>query len=74
MKNQVPWFWFPVLANNQEIRTGFKPLEGVAGRPSAELLATFFDNILKKGGSKKLSDKAIEETLGKILLTRDELF
>jgi hypothetical protein len=48
--------------------------EGVAGRPSAELLATFFDNILKKSRSKKLSDEAIEETLGKVLPTCDELF
>jgi hypothetical protein len=49
-------------------------MKGVAGRPSAELLATFFDNILKKGRCKKLSDEAIEETLGKVLPTRDELF
>ena len=46
-------------------------LEGVAGRSSAELLTTFFDNILKKGGSKKLSDEAIEKTLGKVFLTRN---
>ncbi|KAL4385870.1 hypothetical protein GQ457_09G008190 [Hibiscus cannabinus] len=30
---------------------------------SAELLATFCDDILKKGGSEKLSDEAIDETL-----------
>nr|CAD1828427.1 unnamed protein product [Ananas comosus var. bracteatus] len=39
--------------------------KGVAGSASAELLATFCDNILKKGGSEKLSDEAIEETLRK---------
>ncbi|RWW67943.1 hypothetical protein BHE74_00024600 [Ensete ventricosum] len=37
---------------------------------SAELLATFCDNILKKGGSEKLSDEAIEETLEKKLARR----
>ena len=38
----------------------------VAGITSAELLAAFCDNILKKGGSEKLSDEAIEETLEKV--------
>ncbi|KAI3809476.1 hypothetical protein L1987_25452 [Smallanthus sonchifolius] len=38
---------------------------GVAGSSSAELPATFCDNILKKGGSEKLSDEAIEDTLEK---------
>ncbi|KAI7747697.1 hypothetical protein M8C21_029035, partial [Ambrosia artemisiifolia] len=37
----------------------------VAGFSSAELLASYCDNILKKGGSEKLSDEAIEETLDK---------
>ncbi|KAK7850633.1 cullin-1 [Quercus suber] len=41
--------------------------ESVAGSSSAELLATFCDNILKKGGSEKLSDEAIEETLEKVV-------
>ncbi|GMN46436.1 hypothetical protein TIFTF001_015620 [Ficus carica] len=41
--------------------------KGVAGSTSAELLATFCDNILKKGGSEKLSDEAIEETLEKVV-------
>lgn len=41
--------------------------KGVAGSSSAELLATFCDNILKKGGSEKLSDEAIEETLEKVI-------
>lgn len=40
--------------------------KGVAGSSNAELLATFCDNILKKGGSEKLSDEAIEETLEKV--------
>ena len=48
--------------------------KGVAGSSSAELLATFCDNILKKGGSEKLSDEAIEETLEKVYSTPDELF
>jgi len=34
---------------------------------SAELLANFCDNLLKKGGSEKLSDEAIEETLEKVV-------
>ncbi|GAB2213720.1 hypothetical protein Droror1_Dr00018033 [Drosera rotundifolia] len=39
--------------------------KGVVGSSSAKLLATFCDNILKKGGNEKLSDEAIEETLEK---------
>uniref|UniRef100_A0A5B7BPH1 Cullin-1 n=1 Tax=Davidia involucrata TaxID=16924 RepID=A0A5B7BPH1_DAVIN len=39
----------------------------VAGCSSAELLASFCDNILKKGGSEKLSDEAIEDTLDKVV-------
>lgn len=42
----------------------------VAGSSSAELLATFCDTILRKGGSEKLSDEAIEETLEKVSLQR----
>ncbi|KAL9234534.1 hypothetical protein vseg_009395 [Gypsophila vaccaria] len=41
--------------------------KGVAGSSSAELLATFCDNILKKGGSEKLSDDAIEDSLEKVV-------
>lgn len=41
--------------------------KGVAGSSNAELLATFCDNILKKGGCEKLSDEAIEETLEKVV-------
>lgn len=40
--------------------------KGVAGSTSAELLASFCDNILKKGGSEKLSDEAIEDSLEKV--------
>ncbi|XP_047329991.1 cullin-1-like [Impatiens glandulifera] len=39
----------------------------VSGCSSAELLASFCDNILKKGGSEKLSDEAIEDTLDKVV-------
>ncbi|XP_058200172.1 cullin-1-like [Rhododendron vialii] len=39
----------------------------VSGCSSAELLASFCDNILKKGGNEKLSDEAIEETLDKVV-------
>jgi len=41
--------------------------KGVAGSISAKLLATFCDNILKKGGSEKLSDEDIEDTLEKVV-------
>lgn len=39
----------------------------VGGSSSSELLATFCDNILKKGGGDKLGDEAIEETLEKVV-------
>ena len=39
-----------------------------AGSPSAELLSTLCNDILKKGGSEKLGDEAIEETLRKVAL------
>uniref|UniRef100_A0A2N9HEX2 Cullin family profile domain-containing protein n=1 Tax=Fagus sylvatica TaxID=28930 RepID=A0A2N9HEX2_FAGSY len=41
--------------------------KAVAGSSSAELLAKFCDNILHKGGSEKLSDEVIEETLEKVV-------
>eukprot|EP00879_Flechtneria_rotunda_P006724 GHRR01007064.1.p1 GENE.GHRR01007064.1~~GHRR01007064.1.p1 ORF type:complete len:565 (+),score=229.85 GHRR01007064.1:934-2628(+) len=41
--------------------------KNVAGSTSAELMANFCDNLLKKGGSEKLSDEAIEETLEKVV-------
>ncbi|KAI9114346.1 hypothetical protein K1719_014574 [Acacia pycnantha] len=42
--------------------------KNVAGIPSVELVAAFCDNILKKGGgSEKLSDEAIDETLEKVV-------
>lgn len=44
--------------------------KAVSGSSSAELLAGFCDNILKKGGSEKLSDEAIEETLEKVFCSR----
>ncbi|KAK7379173.1 hypothetical protein VNO80_04626 [Phaseolus coccineus] len=40
----------------------------VAGSSIAEVLATFCDNILKESGSERLSDKAIEETLQKVVM------
>ena len=39
----------------------------VGGSSSSELLATFCDNILKKGGGDKMGDEAIEETLEKVV-------
>ncbi|KAK9153137.1 hypothetical protein Sjap_000617 [Stephania japonica] len=39
----------------------------VGGSSSAEQLATYCDNIFKKRGSEKLSDKAIEETCVKLI-------
>ncbi|KAH9765751.1 Cullin-1 [Citrus sinensis] len=48
--------------------------KGVAGSSSAELLATFCDNILKKGGSEKLSDEAIEETLEKVFIRTKNIY
>ena len=39
----------------------------IAGVPSAELMATFCDKLLKKGGSERLSDEAVEETLEKVV-------
>nr|POE56938.1 cullin-1 [Quercus suber] len=44
---------------------------GVSGSSSAELLATFCDNILKKGSSGKLSDEDIEETHEKVVKLLD---
>ncbi|KAK9839448.1 hypothetical protein WJX81_002626 [Elliptochloris bilobata] len=39
----------------------------VAGSSSAELMANFCDNLLKKGSLEKLSDEAVEETLEKVV-------
>ncbi|KAB1205781.1 Cullin-1 [Morella rubra] len=63
-------------ASNKTLKEAFEVIcnKGVAGSSSAELLATFCDNILKKGGSEKLSHEAIEETLEKVSFTPDELF
>ncbi|KAL3626116.1 Cullin-1 [Castilleja foliolosa] len=41
--------------------------KSVAGSSSAELLATYCDNLLKKGGTERLSDEAIEDTLEKVV-------
>ncbi|XP_074279653.1 cullin-1-like [Silene latifolia] len=41
--------------------------KGVAGNSCAELLATFCDIILKKGGGEKLDDDAIEDSLDKVV-------
>eukprot|EP00850_Spirogloea_muscicola_P018689 SM000174S03344 [mRNA] locus=s174:178867:184366:+ [translate_table: standard] len=41
--------------------------KAIGGSTSAELLANFCDNLLKKGGSEKLSDEAIEDTLEKVV-------
>ena len=43
--------------------------KGIPESSSAELLATFCDNILKKGGSGKLSDEVIEDKLEKVCCT-----
>ncbi|KAK6117363.1 hypothetical protein DH2020_048881 [Rehmannia glutinosa] len=49
--------------------------KGVAGSSSAELLATFCDNILKKGGSEKLSDlKLLKKPWRRKKLARRLLF
>ncbi|PIN02365.1 Cullin [Handroanthus impetiginosus] len=39
----------------------------VCGNSHAELLASYTDNILKKGGSGKLSDEDIDDTLDKVV-------
>ncbi|GMH08324.1 hypothetical protein Nepgr_010164 [Nepenthes gracilis] len=41
--------------------------KGVPGSSSLEILATFSNNIMKKHGSEKLTDEAIEETLEKVV-------
>ena len=66
-------FYFFVV---QALKEAFEVFcnKGVAGSSSAELLATFCDNILKKGGSEKLSDEAIEETLEKVSCVVDYLY
>ncbi|KVI12513.1 Cullin homology [Cynara cardunculus var. scolymus] len=56
-------------ASNKALKEAFEVFcnKIVAGCSSAELLASYCDNILKKGGSEKLSDEAIEETLDKVV-------
>ncbi|XP_016432694.2 cullin-1 [Nicotiana tabacum] len=41
--------------------------KSVAGSSTAELLANYSDNTLKKGGSEELSDDVIEDTLDKVV-------
>eukprot|EP00873_Tetraselmis_striata_P023587 jgi/Tetstr1/443851/TSEL_031805.t1 len=41
--------------------------KNVTGSSSADLMANFADNLLKKGGSEKLSDDEIELTLDKVV-------
>ncbi|KAK8611861.1 hypothetical protein V6N13_131899 [Hibiscus sabdariffa] len=45
----------------------------VNGSPSAEILASFADHVLRKGGSEKLGDDDIEERLEKIVKLLDYL-
>jgi len=54
----------------QALKEAFEILcnKTVAGSSSSELLATLCDSILKKGGSEKLTDEVIEETLEKVVL------
>ncbi|KAL3632033.1 Cullin-1 [Castilleja foliolosa] len=55
---------------NNALHEAFEVLcnERVAGCSSAELLATFCDNLLKKdGATKRLRDEAIEDTLEKVV-------
>ncbi|XP_049412004.1 cullin-1-like [Solanum stenotomum] len=41
--------------------------KSIAGSSTAELLASYCDNTLKKGGSEQLSDDVIEDTLDKVV-------
>ncbi|PHT44468.1 Cullin-2 [Capsicum baccatum] len=41
--------------------------KSVAGSSTAELLVSYCDNTLKKGGNEQLSDDAIEDTLDKVV-------
>ena len=41
--------------------------KGVDGNSTAQLLADFSDKLLRKGGSEKLSDEKMEETLDKVV-------
>lgn len=63
------WSKISLLAVFQALKEAFEIFcnKTVAGCSSAELLAAFCDNILKKGGSEKLSDEAIEDTLEKVM-------
>ena len=41
--------------------------KAIGNSSPAEMLATFCDNLLKRGSSEKLSDDAIEETFEKVV-------
>ena len=68
----MPLASFPLISypppHPQALKEAFEVFcnKGVSANSSAELLATFCDNILKKGGSEKLSDEAIEDILEKV--------
>ncbi|KAI3886017.1 hypothetical protein MKX03_003598 [Papaver bracteatum] len=57
-----------VLFDFQALKEAFEVFcnKVIAGSSSAELLSNFSDNILKKGGSEKLDDDVIEDTLDKL--------
>jgi cullin 1 len=54
---------------NKSLKDAFEVFlnKGVAGNSSAEMLATFCNTLLSKGGGEKLSDDAVEEKLEKIV-------
>lgn len=54
---------------NKALKDAFEMFlnKGVAGSSSAELLATFCNNLLSKGGGERLSDDAVEEQLDKVV-------
>ena len=62
-------------AREQALKEAFEAFcnKGVGSSTNAELLATFYDNLLKKGGSEKLSDEDVEETLEKVPCTPSAL-
>jgi hypothetical protein len=61
-------FFFHFTNFLQELKEEFEIFcnKGVVGNTSAKLIATFCDNILKKGSSENLSDEYIENTLEKV--------
>lgn len=53
---------------SQALKEAFEVIcnKDVVGCSSAELFAAYCDSILKRGGSEKLSDEAIDESLEKV--------